>query len=237
MLVMTNETCKRLNAAIEALHSDEQVIKMNQKNTAFLEKHIFKTLREKAGMPDADKKEMINLSNYIDWSSRSGLKLNFTLTPEELMYVEIAIESQLYNELGAYPEQVFLPIWELVQSLAELSQVVQGTVELSDAKVFNKYAQKSKTPPTALPKFILYSGHTENVTPLLHALNSPLGVMSPPASSVYFKFYKCEECEGEKQHQMQVIYSPFPNDKSHQVPLKFSDRQDENGYMSAHDFD
>ena len=72
-------------------------------------------------MPDADKKEMINLSNYIDWSSRSGLKLNFTLTPEELMYVEIAIESQLYNELGAYPEQVFLPIWELVQSLAELS--------------------------------------------------------------------------------------------------------------------
>ena len=66
---------------------------MNKRNAAYLEKHIFGILREKAGLPNADRKEMINLSNYIDWSLRSGVKLNFTLTEEELMYVEIAIES------------------------------------------------------------------------------------------------------------------------------------------------
>ena len=66
---------------------------MFKRNKEFLEEHIFKTLREKAGLPDANNKELIQLSNYIDWSLRSGINLNFTLSEEELKYVEIAIES------------------------------------------------------------------------------------------------------------------------------------------------
>ena len=86
---------------------------MFARNTAFLEEKIFPTLREKAGLPNADKKELIQLCNYIDWSIRSGVELSFTLTETELMYVEIAIESQLYADLGVYPDQTYLPIWEL----------------------------------------------------------------------------------------------------------------------------
>lgn len=160
-------------------------------------------------MPNADFKEMIQLANYIDWSLRSGINLNFTLTEEELKFVEIAIESQLYLEMGIYPDQTFLPVWELFQTLSELSNVFSGRISLHDAEIFNKYAQKSKSPPQTLPRFILYSGHTENLTPLLHALNSPLGMMTPPASSIYFKFYRCPSCKGDLRHQMRVIYKPL----------------------------
>ena len=47
---------------------------------------------------------MIQLCNYIDWSLRSGIRLNFTLTEDELKYVEVAIETQLYGDMGIYPE-------------------------------------------------------------------------------------------------------------------------------------
>ena len=97
-----------------------------------------------------------------------------------------------------YPEQTYLPVWELFQAVDELSAVVSGRKKLSDCGVFNKYASRCKHPPKKLPKFILYSGHTENLTPLLHAMKSPLGVMTPPASSVYFKFYHCPTCTGSK---------------------------------------
>ena len=66
---------------------------MFKKNTEILEERLFDKLRLKSGLIGADRREMINLCNYIDWALRSGLKLNFTLSQEELMLVEIAIES------------------------------------------------------------------------------------------------------------------------------------------------
>ena len=66
---------------------------MFKKNTEVLEEKLFDKLRVKAGLIGADRREMINLFNYIDWALRSGLRLNFTLSQEELMLVEIAIES------------------------------------------------------------------------------------------------------------------------------------------------
>ena len=66
---------------------------MFKKNTEMLEEKLFDSLRVKAGLEGADRREMINLCNYIDWALRSGLRLNFTLSQEELMLVEIAIES------------------------------------------------------------------------------------------------------------------------------------------------
>ena len=66
---------------------------MFKKNTEILEEKLFPVLRGKSGLIDADRRELINLCNYIDWALRSGLKLNFTLSQEELMLVEIAIES------------------------------------------------------------------------------------------------------------------------------------------------
>ena len=66
---------------------------MFKKNTEILEEKLFPALRGKSGLIDADRRELINLCNYIDWALRSGLRLNFTLSQEELMLVEIAIES------------------------------------------------------------------------------------------------------------------------------------------------
>ena len=84
--------------------TNRETKQMFDRNTAWLEDKIFPALREKAGLPQADKKELVQLCNYIDWSLRSGIKLNFTLTEEELKYVEICIESQIYTDLGIYPE-------------------------------------------------------------------------------------------------------------------------------------
>lgn len=81
---------------------------MNDRNEAYLEEKIFKTLREKSGVKNETSSEMINLCNYIHWALVSGVKLNFDLTPEELMYIEIAIESSIYTDYGAYPELVYL---------------------------------------------------------------------------------------------------------------------------------
>ena len=83
---------------------DENTKAMQKRNKAFLEDKILKKLRERAGLPEADFKELIRLSNYISWAIRSGLTLNFTLTDEEFKYVEIIIESQLYQDLGVYPD-------------------------------------------------------------------------------------------------------------------------------------
>ena len=59
MLVMSNETCKRWSQALQALVTDPKTKEMFDKNTAWLEDKIFPTLREKAGLPKAEKKEMI----------------------------------------------------------------------------------------------------------------------------------------------------------------------------------
>lgn len=49
-----------------------------------MEDKFYGILRQKAGLPDANESELISLCNYIHWSLRSGIKLNFTLTEEEL---------------------------------------------------------------------------------------------------------------------------------------------------------
>lgn len=68
-------------------------------------------MQQKTGYDLKDYKVMLNLVNYIDWALRSGLKLNFDLTEEEMGYVEMAVETPIYQDFGAYPDQVFLPIW------------------------------------------------------------------------------------------------------------------------------
>ena len=84
-----------------------------------------------------------------------------------------------------------------------------------------------------LPKFIMYSGHAENLSPLLNVLKNPLGMMPPPASSVLFKFYKCAECKGDEKHQIQPVFAPYPDDEAAEFPLIFSKSQQKNGLMTT----
>lgn len=55
---------------------------------------------------------MIDMCNYIDWSLRSGLELNFELSEEDLHLVEVCVEASSYNDLGAYPESIYYPVYE-----------------------------------------------------------------------------------------------------------------------------
>ena len=128
-------------------------------------------MQQKTGYDLKDYKVMLNLVNYIDWALRSGLKLNFDLTEEEMGYVEMAVETPIYQDFGAYPDQVFLPIWQLLQTVEELSQAFSGRIHFGYAKTFHKYATKQKHKlGKTMPKFFLFSGHAEQLNPLLHAL-------------------------------------------------------------------
>lgn len=50
---------------------------------------------------------------------------------------------------------------------------------------------------------------------MLRALESPLGVMPPAASRVYFKFYSCKNCKKEEEkHWVKPVYAPFAHDES-----------------------
>jgi hypothetical protein len=89
---------------------------MWRKHTTYFETHLFAKLRQLTGITSTDPREMVSLCNYIDWAMRSGYKLKFQLTEEELMLIEAAIEMVIYNDLGAYPEQTYLPVYELFQA-------------------------------------------------------------------------------------------------------------------------
>lgn len=69
-----------------------------------MEKKLYGKLRQASGLANADEKELYNMINYIDWASRSDIKLNFDLTEEEMKCVEICIESVVFNDLGVFPD-------------------------------------------------------------------------------------------------------------------------------------
>ena len=94
-----------------------------------------------------------------------------------------------------------------------MSKTLSGRSAFKDMKVFNKYASsRKKFPLTKLPKFVLYSGHCEQVYPMLRAMKTPLGVMPPAASRVYFKFYSCKTCD--EKYWVKPVYAPFAHDES-----------------------
>ena len=53
----------------------------------------------------------------------------------------MTIEMTQYNDLGVYPELVYLPVWQLYQTLEELSKIVSERKHFKDAALFNKYAK------------------------------------------------------------------------------------------------
>ncbi len=49
-------------------------------------------------------RELSSIVNYIDWALRSHITLNFTLTDEEMGYIEMGVEAPVYQDFAAYPE-------------------------------------------------------------------------------------------------------------------------------------
>lgn len=65
-------------------------------------------------MKNATLNELNDLANFIDWTKRDGRNVNFNLTAKDLALIETIIETNVYSDLGAVPEQTFLPVWELL---------------------------------------------------------------------------------------------------------------------------
>ena len=45
-------------------------------------------------------------------------------------------------------------------------------------------------------------------------METPIGVMPPAASRVYFKFYKCENCPEHERYMVKPVYAPLSKDDS-----------------------
>ena len=86
---------------------------------------------------------------------------------------------------------------------------------------------------------MLFSGHAENVHPLLIALGGSFGIAPPAATRVYFKYYECKECQGDAKHMVKVVYVPTVESEfgKDEMTLKFSDKQTESGLMTTKDFE
>jgi len=108
-----------------------------------------------------------------------------------------------------------LPVWEILQTVSELSKTLSDRLAFNNTTVFHKYAkEQKKSPVKKLPKFVLFSGHCEQVHPMLRALESSIGMMPPAASRVYFKFYNCRNCKESERHWVKPIYAPLSRDES-----------------------
>ena len=73
---------------------------------------------------------------------------------------------------------------------------------------------------------------------MLRAFKSPLGIMPPAASRIYFKFYSCSNCKDEERYWVKPVYAPFSNDESVSMPLiVLPDVQEKDGLMPTKAFE
>jgi len=52
-------------------------------------------------MPDANTKQMSKVVDFIDWAIESDLKLNFDLSEQDLLFIELVDEVKQYIQHGA----------------------------------------------------------------------------------------------------------------------------------------
>jgi len=72
-----------------------------------------------------------------------------------------------------------------MRTLSELAQLTSGDLKMANADSYLKYSGKSKN--TALPKFILYSGHARHVGSIMTAFDQgPLVAYPPPSSAIFY---------------------------------------------------
>ena len=80
-----------------------------------METNLYPHLRELTGLPlTTQPLEYLDLCNFIYWSTVSKLPLNFTLTDEQFTLVHLCSELPTYSGYAAYPEQIYLPVWQFM---------------------------------------------------------------------------------------------------------------------------
>lgn len=181
---------------------------MKAKLDADLEATLFPELRQITNMTDASTSDMHNVCNYIHWAKENSLDLAFTLTPEQSSQCEVSYERNGYEKFVATDDLVYQFAYEYLQILHELSQVVDGSLAFDAADTFRRYynmTRSSKQRGTEkMPKFVLYSGHTETVAPILGALGSPLRFYPEPATMVFVLYHEDLDAEPSSDERFRV---------------------------------
>ena len=94
-------TCPRFEKVALTLEGANETIALYEELYAWIEEVFFTKLRLDLNMPDANTKQMSKVVDFIDWAIESDLKLNFDLSEQDLLFIELVDEVKQYTEHGA----------------------------------------------------------------------------------------------------------------------------------------
>ena len=94
-------TCPRFEKVARTLEGANETIALYEELYAWIEEVFFTKLRLDLNMPDANTKQMSKVVDFIDWAIESDLKLNFDLSEQDLLFIELVDEVKQYTEHGA----------------------------------------------------------------------------------------------------------------------------------------
>ena len=96
--------------------------------------------------------------------------------------------------------------------MIEFSKIMKGELAWEDAATFMHYVNMSEKTTTVMPKFILFSGHSETVAPILQAFKTDRTLKPDPASMVLVNFYgkvdDVEDTEAETEIHVEIKFVP-----------------------------
>jgi hypothetical protein len=119
-------------------------------------------------MYDADSATLFDVMDYLYWANMSELELTFTLTDNDLKWINSSVNSYVWRDHIADSELWALPSYQFLNQLEEFTRVVSG----SDFRTMPYFMEYFDGP--VFPKFIFYSAHSESVYPFLQSLIYPV---------------------------------------------------------------
>ena len=116
---------------------------------------------------------------------KSNVPLRINLTKSEKARIDICKESRVFKKYCGFFEQPALLSYEILKLLTEMKDVIFGARSIKSSPALANLLKERKR----LPKFMLFSGHAETVTPLLHVFENALVFDVGPGASIFFEYF------------------------------------------------
>lgn len=108
---------------------------------------------------------------------------------------------------------------------------------MKDAPVLTKYFPQALVDGAEVPKFMLFSGHASNMTPLLDLFSVPEVTNPPAGSSLWINYYETAWGTGPERFVTEVVYCPDPRDFTSCETLTFDKYNQKKGLIKNIDFE
>lgn len=118
-----------------------------------------------------------------------------------------------------------------------MSRVVRGDIAMKDAPILTKYFPQALVEGAEVPKFMLFSGHSRSMEPLLDLFSVPEVTNPPSGSSLWINFYETQWGTGPERFVTEVVYCPDPRDFTSCETLTFDKYYQKKGLMKNLDFE